>query len=164
MMLTQVAKGQSALATMILGSLFLIAGSLLKIPFYPVSFTGHTLVLFLLALKYPPPIAAGSAVCYLLWASLGLPVFGGQANPLWILGKSAGFLLSFPLAAYAISHLKARLGPLPAIFCGQLAIYTIGFLWLVPFIGPKLALSHGVLIFLPSALLKALIASKLCPQ
>src|SRR5436305_774791 len=90
----------SFLCLSLVGCGLIILGSLAKIPFFPVPFTLQTLALFILALTQSPKQACGSALCYLLLATLGLPVFCGRSNPFWILGKCGGYLVAFPLAAY----------------------------------------------------------------
>lgn len=146
---------------MVLGSLLLTVGSCIKIPFYPIPFTGHTLVLFILALTQSPKNAAGSALFYLLWASMGLPVLGGISNPLWFIGKSAGYLLSFPIAAYCIAVFAQIKPSWLAICMGQLVIFICGFFGLLPFVGVSIALTKGVLFFLPSAFVKGLLATQI---
>ncbi|MDN3506652.1 MAG: biotin transporter BioY [Simkaniaceae bacterium] len=163
-MITHQAKDDTFISSaiaMILGSLLLTLGSCIKIPFYPVPFTGHTLVLFILALTQPPKKAAGSALFYLLWASMGLPVLGGVANSLWFISKSAGYLLSFPIAAYCIAVIARVKSPWLAICIGQLVIFICGFLGLFPLVGASIALTKGVLFFLPSAFVKGLLATQI---
>lgn len=142
----------------LLGCGLLTLASLVKIPFYPVAFTLHTLVVSILGLTQSPKQAMGSVICYLLFATLGLPVLSGHANPLWILGKCGGYYAAFPFAAYLISKLSQKWHPLVALTCGQMFIYLLGFIWLVPFFGAKVAFISGVLFFIPSDMLKNLVA------
>lgn len=151
-------KEMEFLKSVFLGAGFLAFGSLIKIPMEPIPFTLHTFALYVLALTQPPKTAFASAACYLFLGSLGLPVFSGCVKTDWMVGKSAGFLLAFPLAAYMIAHLREKISPLLSILCGTALIYSFGFLWLVPFVGAATAFTKGVLIFLPSALCKALAA------
>jgi biotin transport system substrate-specific component len=148
----------STLTLALCGAFWITLGSLVKIPLYPVSFTLQTLVIYLLALTQKPKIAFSSALCYLLCGMVGLPVFCGHANPLWILGKSAGYLAAFPIAAYSIAQLRQTHSEIIALFCGMLIMFSLGFLGLLPFFGWQVALIKGVLIFIPSELLKILAA------
>ena len=143
---------------LLLGSGLITLGSLLRIPCYPVPFTLQTLALFIVGLTQTPRIAMGSALCYLLWGTLGLPVFAGHPNPLWLSGPCAGYLIAFPLATYLISRISQSCHPFIAILCGQMIIYLIGFLWLIPFVGLTNAWMKEVVFFLPSGLLKNFLA------
>ncbi|NGX59291.1 MAG: Biotin transporter BioY [Chlamydiae bacterium] len=143
------------------GFFLLLLASWVRIPFYPISFTGHTLAIFILALTQTPKQAAGSVLCYLVGGSLGLPVFAGIAKPLWFLGKSAGYYISFPIAAYLIASLAKKIPSWLAIFFGQLVIYTCGFLGLLSFVGVYVAFMKGVVFFIPSAILKMLVAPQI---
>jgi len=125
--------------------------SLVKVPLYPVPFTLQTLAIFIVALTLPPRTAFGSALCYIL-----------ILHPFWFLGKTGGFLLSFPIAAYLISYLARKIPPILAVFCGQIVISGLGFLWLIPYFGVTTAWQSGIAIFIPSALLKILTGVILC--
>ena len=135
---------------------------MIHIPTLPVGTTLQTFVIFLLALTLSPREALGSVLFYLVWATLGLPVLCGRANSLWFMGISSGYLIAFPFAAYLISYLARKwnstMGKIGAIACGQAVIYTLGFLFLIPFIGVKAAFIGGVAVFIPTAVLKALLA------
>jgi len=134
----------------------------LKIPFYPVPFTMQTFAIFVIGLTQTPKQALFSTLTYLLLASLGLPLLAGPANPLWYTGKTAGYLLSFPIAAYLVAKIAQKHSPLLAVTTGQFLIFLIGFCGLVPFVGPRLALTHGVLLFIGPCLLKNISAIYLC--
>jgi biotin transport system substrate-specific component len=133
--------------------------SFVRIPFFPVPFTLQTFAIFFLALTQSPSQAFASTICYLTCASFGLPVFGGASNPLWIMGKCGGYLVAFPIAAYLTSKMIQKKCPsLVAILCGQMVIYALGLAWLIPLFGFQIAFMKGVVFFIPSDLLKGLIA------
>ncbi len=142
----------------LLGCGLITIGSLIRIPFSPVPFTLQTLAIFILALTQSPKQAFASVVCYLLCATVGLPVLDGKVNMLWIAGKSGGYLVAFPMAAYAIALLRQKCPAIIALFCGQALILLFGWIWLAAFIGPSAAFIKGVAIFIPSALCKAFAA------
>ncbi len=151
---------QSSLLCYAWGCGLITLSSLVKIPFYPVPFTLQTLAIFILALTQSPKQAFGSSFTYLLCGTIGLPVFCGKANPLWMMGKCGGYLIAFPLAAYLTAKLVKdwEWPPLAAIFCGQAVIYTLGLLWLIPLFGWKIAITKGIIFFIPSDLIKNFIA------
>jgi biotin transport system substrate-specific component len=143
-----------SLCLVLLGCGLITLSSLIRIPFYPVSFTMHTFAIFMLALTQSPKQALGSVTLYLLCGSLGLPVFAGHANLLWILGKTGGYYLGFLIAAYLTATIAQKGHKLFAMLCGQAVIYTLGFIWLSFYFGPPVALTKGVLFFIPSDMLK----------
>src|ERR1700733_6110656 len=108
--------------------------SLVKIPFYPVPFTLHTLAIFILAFTQTPKQALGSVLCYLVCGTLGFPVFAGKVNALWFMGKCGGYYIAFPIATYLTARLAQRWPRLLAALCGQFIIFALGFLWLIPFV------------------------------
>ena len=142
----------------VLGCCLITLCSLVKIPFYPVPFTMQTFAVALLGLTQSPKQAAGSVMCYLMAGTIGLPIFCGNANSLWIVGKHGGYLIGFLIAAYLISKLARRGHPILGLLCGQAVIYILGFIWLTPFFGAKIAFTKGVVFFIPACLLKNLAA------
>jgi biotin transport system substrate-specific component len=133
------------------GCSLLVLCTLIRIPMIPVSFTLQTFALYFLGLTLSPKQAAQSVVAYLAIATFGLPVLSVGADPLWFLGKTGGYLLAFPVAAYCI----ARLGKnVLAMTAGLLLVFLFGFLWLLPFVGAEIAFLKGVAIFIPSEIMK----------
>ena len=144
-------RATTTLFSILTGCCLIMVCSLIKIPFYPVPITMHTFAIFVLGLTQPPRTAFGSALLYLMI---------GTMNPLWIIGKCGGYYLSFPIAAYVISATAKKISPYLAIFCGQCVIYLLGFLWLAPFVGVRIAFVKGVVFFIPSAIIKTFLAVK----
>jgi biotin transport system substrate-specific component len=144
--------------SIIFGCTLLTLGSLIRVPLNPIPFTLQTLALFILSLTQSPKQAATSSICYLLLATCGLPVLSGVINWTWFVGKSGGYLLAFPLAAYVVAKLRQTIHPLIALLAGQLIIFLLGWVWLALFLGPYPALIKGVLILFPSAIFKGLAA------
>lgn len=142
----------------LLGSGLIALCSLVRIPFIPVPFTLQTLAIFFLGLTQSPRLALSSTLCYLFLGTLGLPIFSGRSNPLWMAGPCGGYLIAFPLAVYLIAILKQKIHPFIAILCGQTLIYLIGFIWLIPFVGVTSAFMKGVIFFIPSGLFKNVMA------
>lgn len=151
-----IAKSKRAvnLGMMTVGTALLIVASFFKIPFYPVSFTMHTAIIFFIGLTLPPKYALGSALGYLLLGTMGVPVFSGNVNTFWFLGRCGGFYLAFPLAALVIATCKEKMSFFSLYLLGQLIIYSLGIIWLLPFFPFHEALIKGVLVFIPSDTLK----------
>lgn len=140
----------TALFPIVGGACFIFVCSLIKIPFYPVPMTMHTFAIFYLGLMQSPKNACGSALLFLA---------AGTMNPYWMIGKCGGYFLSFPIAAFLIAWLAKRVSPYLAVLSGQMVIYALGFLWLVPFVGFQAALIKGVIFFIPSAVVKMVMAT-----
>lgn len=145
----------------LLGSLFIALLAQVKIPLQPVPVTLHTFAIFILALFQGGNKAALSTLLYLGEATLGLPVFPSAcSDPLWILHPTAGYCISFPVAAYLIGKIVERQTQPTAIrmafsiLCGQLFIYLMGISWLSFFVGWNQALTLGLYPFIPMAVLK----------
>lgn len=126
-----------------------------EIPIVPVPITLQTFGVFLIGLFLTPKKAFSAALLYLFFVSLGFPFLSkGAANPLWLLGASAGYLCSFPFATMIISRMKSITG----LALGQLLIITVGALWLTIYIGYYKAFIYGFLIFIPTGAVKIIAA------
>ncbi len=134
----------------LLGSCLIALCSLIWIPFYPVSFTMQTFAIFLIALRFSPKQSVLSVLGYLLFHTF--------ANPLWMVGNCAGYLIAFPFAAFLTSYLVRKGSPIIALFAGQIIIYLFGFFGLMLFIGPYEAFMKGIVLFLGTDLMKNIAA------
>lgn len=148
----------------IVGCSTIILGSFIRIPFFPVPFTMQTFAIFMLALLQTPRQALLSTLTFLGLATIGLPVFGGRINPLWIAGKCGGFLTAFPIAAYVTAKLSQKWSLFASVFAGQAIIYLFGFIWLAPLFGAKVAFTQGIALFLISDFIKNLFVIMLIKQ
>ena len=143
----------------LLGSLFIALCSIFPIPVKPVPFSLQTMAIFMIALTQSPKVAFLSTIFYLTEATLGMPVLAKElVNPLWFIGKTAGYLFSFPIAAYVISYLSSKypstIFKVFSLLLGQAIIFLCGFGYLSLFIGVSLAFQYGVVIFIPTAIFK----------
>lgn len=145
----------------LLGTLYIALLSQVEIPIRPVPITLHTFAIFTLALYMGKNKATLSAISYLAAATVGLPVFPHlYSDPLWLIGPSAGYCLSFPFAAYIIGYLvesesqPTLLRTTVSILAGQFIIYLCGIFWLSYFIGFRESLAVGLYPFIPLAAIK----------
>jgi len=145
----------------ILGTLFIVFLAQVKVPLTPVPITLHTFALYTLALYTGKNRAAMSASTYLVLATIGLPVFPNlHANPLWMIGPTAGFLASFPIACYAMGYLaKATWKPTLlrialSLIAGAFIIFFFGIAWLGTFMDWNQALAVGLYPFITIEILK----------
>lgn len=148
----------------------------LPLPLVPI--TLQTFAVLLTGALLGPRLGALSLLLYLLEGAMGLPVFAG-ARSAWspstlplvptILGPTAGYLVSYPVAAGLTGWLAARgwdrRAPfmLCAMLLGSLVIYAGGALWLAHFLGWHKAVLVGVAPFLAGDIVKALAAAALLP-
>jgi len=110
---------------------------------------------------------------YLAEGATGLPVFaGGTGGFLHLLGPTAGYLWSYPVAAFVTGLLCERgldrsyWTSVFSMLPGTLIIYALGVPWLavVMHLNASQAFVGGMLPFIPGDLLKLAIASALLPS
>ena len=164
-------KAKSRMWTVVqvfLGSLFLAACAQVTIPLYPVPLTLQTLGVFSLAIMQGGKKASWSVLLYLAFISLGLPFLaGGTSNAMWFAIPSAGYLVAFPIAAFATGKLVSlrkkpnALWIALSVLVGKVIVYTLGVAFLTRMLSFKESLMVGVVPFLPLAGVKLLIASTL---
>ncbi|MCX7790651.1 MAG: biotin transporter BioY [Chloroflexaceae bacterium] len=174
--------------------LLVLAGSLLMaltaqisipLPFTPVPITGQTFGVLLVGALLGPRLGALSMLVYLAQGLLGLPVFAGGRSA-WtprsipgipvIIGPTAGYLFSFPIAAAVVGALAHRgwdrnvWTAIPAMLLGNVIILVLGFLWLAGAtaffrgsVDVVALLNLAVLPFLPGDAIKILLAALALP-
>jgi len=81
-----------------------------RLPFSPVPLTLQVLMVIASGLALGARRGLASQVCYLTAGVLGLPVFaGGTGGPAVLVGPTGGYLMAFPVAAFAAGWLSERL-------------------------------------------------------
>lgn len=157
----------------IMGSLFvaLLAQIEIPLPFTPVPITGQTLGVLLVGALLGSKRGAAALALYLAEGGLGLPFFAGGASGLGILtGATAGYLVGFVGAAYAVGWLaeqglerSVRTSVIPFLV-GTVIIYVCGAVWLSVVLGSvEQAVALGVAPFLLGDALKLMLAAALLP-
>jgi biotin transport system substrate-specific component len=145
-------------------------------PFWGVPITLQTLAIPILVALLGRELGTLAVLAYLAEGIAGLPVFqghlGGLARFVGPTATTGGYLIGFPLAAYAIGTLY-RLGldrsyPLRfgAIFLGTALVFVTGVLWLNAFFFHDLgrAIAAGVLPFVIGDVAKCLVAAAVPPR
>ena len=98
-----------ALATLFAALTALGAQIAVRLPFSPVPVTLQVLMVIGCGLILGSRRGLTSQLTYLAAGVLGLPVFaGGTGGPAVILGPTGGYLLAFPVAAFAAGWLSER--------------------------------------------------------
>jgi biotin transport system substrate-specific component len=152
------------------------------LPFTPVPFTLQPMVVLLGAAALGPRLGAASQILYLALGMAGAPVFA--ASPVLpqgaarLLGPTGGYLLAYPLAAFATGWLAARgydrryLTSTLAMLAGLVTIFAGGVLWLAyiapgtagqPAAGLRAALAAGFYPFIVADVIKVALASGVLP-
>jgi biotin transport system substrate-specific component len=167
--LTRTLAGRSFLAVSATAFVALCAHVSVPLYFTPVPVTLQTMAVILVGLTLGPALGSAALVLYLAEGAIGLPVFSpnGPGGIAQLLGPTAGYLFSYPLAAAAaggvVRAVRAiRLGrsQLPAAILAGLAatfcIFAMGAGWLAHLLhlNANAAWHLGVQPFLPGEILK----------
>ncbi|MDR6227399.1 biotin transporter BioY [Desmospora profundinema] len=163
----------SSIRYMILAAMFAaltaVAGQI-AIPLPPVPVTLQTLMVMLAGSVLGARWGAASMGLFILLAAFGVPVLSGGTGGLAVLvGPTAGYIWSWPLAAFFIGWWTEKMAPrlhfwkmvLVHFVWGVPLVYLFGVSWLVLAAGLEwnVALATGMLPFIPGDLVKVLIAS-----
>ncbi len=147
------------------------------LPFTPVPITGQTLGVLLVGALLGSRRGALSMLTYLGEGLIGLPVFAGGATAWtpsvggvpYIVGPTAGYLLGFPAAAFAVGVLAERgcdrhvVATVAMMALGNVLIYVPGLVWLAQYVGMDRVLVLGLIPYLPGDILKIALAAALLP-
>ncbi len=147
-------------------------GAMIRVPlpFTPVPFTLQVFFVLLAGGILGSKLGALSQIVYILLGAIGLPVFAGGSSGFGvILGPTGGYLIGFVPAAFIVGLMMEKREEISifrtqlVFLTGVLAIYFFGAtqLALVANIGPKAAITGGVLPFIPLDIVKAALAALL---
>lgn len=150
-----------ALAVLAFAALIALCARI-AVPMVPVPMTMQTFAVLLAGAMLGPVAGAGAVLLYLAAGALGLPVFSEGGSGLdSLIGPTAGYLWSFPLAAAMAGRLsrQGRLRPWPVgvalLWALHLLILAPGAAWLSRVTGLEAAAREGVLPFLIGAGVKS---------
>ncbi len=149
------------------GTLALAASSQVAVPMVPVPMTMQTLAVTLIGAVYGWRLGALTVLAWLIEGVIGLPVLANGASGLpYMVGKTGGFLFSFPLAAALTGWLAERgwnggrsLKVFFAMLAANALCLVIGGAWLAAMIGAPAAFALGVAPFVPGAVLKSVLGA-----
>ena len=149
----------------------------IPLPFTPVPFTFQPMVVLVGAAALGPRRGSASQILYLMLGIAGLPVFA--ASPmlpqgiLRLAGPTGGYLMSYPLAAFAAGWLAERgfdrryATFVLAMACGLAIVFAGGVLWLAagtqPARGLSAALAAGFYPFIVADVVKLFVAASVMP-
>ena len=129
-------------AILILTFALLIAGSAqlrIALPFTPVPITGQTFAVLLAGAALGSRRGFIAALAYIGMGWAGAPFFAGGKSGMFWKFTSAGYLVSYPFAAFAVGWLTERgwnrgLWLITSLLIGNVIIYAFGLPWLGGFI------------------------------
>lgn len=158
---------------LVLGATMLIAIAAqiaVPIPFTPVPLTLQPLAVILVGAVLGANRGACAAALYLLEGAGGLPVFSqGHGGALWLLGPTAGYLWSYPLAAWVAGTFSQRgwgssiVRSVAGMLAALAVIYAGGWSWLAVLSGSRAAWLGGVAPFIAADVIKIAIGAALLP-
>jgi biotin transport system substrate-specific component len=169
-------KTKELIYAALFAALIAVLGMIPPIPlgFIPVPITAQTLAVMLAGSFLGKRMGTLSLVIFIILVAIGLPVLtGGRGGIAVLIGPSAGYIFSFPIAAGLIGWYSEKIWPKVRTW-KLIAINLIFGVLLVSLIGaPIMALITntsiwaglvGALAFLPGDIIKAVIAAVITMQ
>ena len=142
----------------------------IPVPFTPVPLTLQPIAVLLVGAALGSTRGAAAASLYLLEGLSGLPVFAqGHGGPLWLVGPTAGYLYSYPFAAFIAGWFSERgwgstiARAISAMLIALAVIYVGGWSWLAIGFGPRAAFAMGIAPFAIADAIKVIIGAALLP-
>ena len=153
-------------------SLFNAIAAQFAIHIGPIPITGQTFAVTLTGALLGSRLGAAALIAYLIEGAAGLPFFAGGTGGIGVLlGPSAGYLVSFPAAAYITGAFSEHgwdrrfLTAAAAMAIGSLVILLGGWAWLMVYLRatPLAAFKIGVAPFLVGDVVKIILAAAVLP-
>jgi biotin transport system substrate-specific component len=142
------------------------------LPHSPVPLTMQPLAVLLVGVVLGSWRGAAAAALYLMEGLGGLPVFAqGHGGIFWLTaGPTAGYLLSYPFAAFVAGWVSERgwgstvLRSVAGMLAALAVIYAGGWSWLAALAGTKAAFAMGIVPFLIADVIKVALGAALLPR
>ena len=174
-LLTRIVRGRAAfdvLLAVFASAIIAIAAQIaIPIPGTVVPLTMQPLAVLLVGVTLGSTRGAAAAALYLLEGFSGMPVFAqGHGGAIWLAGPTAGYLLSYPFAAFIAGWFSERgwgstvVRAIAGMLVALAVIYLGGWSWLSAFAGAKTAWLGGVRPFILADILKVAVGASLLPQ
>ena len=142
----------------------------IPLPFTPVPLTMQPLAVLIVGIALGSARGAFAAALYLIEGLAGLPVFArGGGGIHWFLGPTAGYLLSYPTAAWLAGWFSERgwgsttARSLAGMLAALAVIYLGGWAWLAVLTSPRAAFFAGVTPFVLADIVKIALGAALLP-
>ena len=174
-LLTRIVRGRAALDVLLVvfaSAIIAIAAQIaIPIPGTVVPLTMQPLAVLLVGVTLGSTRGAAAASLYLLEGFSGLPVFAqGHGGAIWLTGPTAGYLFSYPFAAFVAGWFSQRgwgstiVRAIAGMLVALGVIYLGGWSWLAAFAGGKGAWLGGVRPFILADVVKVAVGASLLPQ
>jgi biotin transport system substrate-specific component len=169
LLIDRVVRGRAAVNVLLVigaSALIAIAAQIaIPVPFSPVPLTLQPLAVLLVGAALGSTRGAAAAALYLFEGFSGLPVFAqGHGGAIWLAAPTAGYLFSYPAAAWLAGWCSERNFPsLVGMTAGMAVIYAGGFSWLATLFGTQAAFAMGVAPFLLGDAIKVAIGAAVLP-
>jgi biotin transport system substrate-specific component len=168
-------RGRAAVNMLLVGAASLLiaiaAQAAIPVPFSPVPLTLQPIAVLLVGVTLGPSRGAAAAILYLLEGASGLPFFaGGHGGAFWLVAATAGYLWSYPFAAWLAGWFsergwgRASLRAIAGMLAALAVIYAAGWSWLAVLSGPRAAFAMGVVPFVVADIVKVALAAAVLPQ
>lgn len=172
--LDRLVRGRAAVnVLLVIGASLLIALAAqvaIPLPFTPVPLTLQPLAVIFIGVALGSTRGAAAAALYLLEGVSGLPVFAqGHGGAAWLLGATAGYLYSYPLAAWVAGFISERgwggnaLRAISGMLLALAVIYAGGWSWLAALTDARTAFATGVAPFVIADIVKVALGAALLP-
>jgi len=170
----RVIRGRAAVDMLLViggSALIAIAAQIaIPIPFTPVPLTLQPLAVLLVGVVLGSARGAAAAALYILEGISGLPVFAqGHGGLVWLAGPTAGYLFSYPLAAWTAGWFSERgwgssvTRAMAGMLFALAVIYAGGWSWLALIAGPQAAFTMGIVPFVVADIVKIALGAALLP-
>jgi biotin transport system substrate-specific component len=143
----------------------------ITIPFTPVPLTLQPLAVIFIGVALGSTRGAAAAALYLLEGFTGLPVFAqGHGGPMWLVGATAGYLFSYPFAAWVAGAISERgwgntiVRSVSGMLLALAVIYAGGWSWLAILTDGRTAFAAGVAPFVVADIVKVALGASLLPK
>jgi biotin transport system substrate-specific component len=174
-LLTRLVRGRAALDVLLVvcaSAIIAIAAQIaIPIPGTVVPLTMQPLAVLLVGITLGSTRGAAAAALYLLEGFSGMPVFAqGHGGAIWLAGPTAGYLFSYPFAAFIAGWFSERgwgsttLRAIAGMLVALSIIYLGGWSWLAAFVGAKNSWLGGVRPFILADIIKVAVGASLLPQ
>lgn len=143
----------------------------IPLPFTPVPLTLQPLAVIFVGVALGATRGAAAAALYLLEGFSGMPVFAqGHGGAAWLLGPTAGYLYSYPFAAWVAGFISQRgwgssiVRSVTGMLLALGVIYLGGWSWLAALTDARTAFAAGVAPFVVADIVKVAIGAALLPK
>ena len=167
----------------VLGSALVALAAQVSVPMLPVPMTLQTLAVLAVGGAYGARLGAGTLALYALEGAVGLPVFAnfqaGLFLPTGEIIATGGYIIGFIVAAGLVGYLVEKgwgasvLKLCAAMLLGAAVLYIPGLVWLAGWLAVMkgmdatsamtVALTSGMLPFIPGDIIKAILAALAFP-